>query len=1040
MLVGNVLGYKSEDNIIGAESNGGLFEFTWTINNWSDQSPEYISPEFVFDGHAFVMRAIRPMYPTQCLIVKVVLQQAFPAPKTISFTITLLKLHKPENSFMKKSAKAFYKLNSYETFPLAQGKHIFDYLDQDKLTIILRHAPTGKNKIRQLNSHVGSPTPQPIQKPIGLSILESPCASYAGLRNQGATCYLNSLLQLYFHLPVFRNIVYHMPTTGAEDPETSIPINLQNLFCRMQSSSACCNTVALTRSFGWDYNEITTQQDIQEFSRLLFENLLDKVKNTWLEEQMMRLFRGKERTIIKCRNVPYESTVDSEFYDLSLQVIDCKSLHDAFVWELETDHLIGKEQYKTEDYGLQDADICYEFLKLPEILFLHLRRFQRDTTRNCNVKVNTRFEFPREIDLGEFIPADSSRSYGYDLFGVLVHSGSVVSGHYYAYLRTSPDPQWYKFDDATVTKVSETEAIENNYGSPDRSYSAYMLIYVRKDDIPFVYEPVPVPQHLLSVISNTKEISSNDYIDIKVLTEETLKKNTIGFEGRQYINFKTSKDMPAEKVYRKIADITNKSVDKIRIWRCGAFSVPHEPIMANEEKISTFMNESSSIFVQDIKEEDSIELNDELSTVFLKFYYGGNDSTIDYICSVTVRTISDCIEIVKERLDIPSNTPLLVFQETVQRTAQLISIDTELNSGTILIFQVAPDVEFRAPKITKDETKELPIVSYENENIFTVDQVLDKQLHTLNVILFEASNPKDPLFVLRFPSNLPLINVKKLIAAALHEEYDSNQDSIRLFKRDPATNGPMRHPIITRFMPSFRAMNISNGTNGYPKFYFSFHRGIPEAEMENMVHIKVSIALDGYHISNSLRILITKGSKIRDIAEKVHLDPHSIRATTVFGCKIMQKKLSLDTVFINYDHVLRFDVIPPEHKDVASQKEKIVPVLHGFLDIKNVPKFVCEPFMFKIAYTQTISDVRDQILSIANIEEKDKDFAVILIIAQDKSIQQMTESQTFDNIVGSFQLFIWEPRLDTGILKMDDSYSKIKSQEQKKEKSIKILH
>ncbi|XP_042045213.1 ubiquitin C-terminal hydrolase 12-like [Salvia splendens] len=35
---------------------------------------------------------------------------------------------------------------------------------------------------------------------------------FVGLKNQGATCYMNSLLQTLYHIPYFRKVVYHMPT------------------------------------------------------------------------------------------------------------------------------------------------------------------------------------------------------------------------------------------------------------------------------------------------------------------------------------------------------------------------------------------------------------------------------------------------------------------------------------------------------------------------------------------------------------------------------------------------------------------------------------------------------------------------------------------------------------------------------------------------------------------------------------------------------------------------------------------------------------
>ena len=59
---------------------------------------------------------------------------------------------------------------------------------------------------------------------------------FVGLKNQGATCYLNSLLQTLFHVRYFRKAVYHMPTAESEEASKSIPLALQSLFYKMQHS------------------------------------------------------------------------------------------------------------------------------------------------------------------------------------------------------------------------------------------------------------------------------------------------------------------------------------------------------------------------------------------------------------------------------------------------------------------------------------------------------------------------------------------------------------------------------------------------------------------------------------------------------------------------------------------------------------------------------------------------------------------------------------------------------------------------------------
>lgn len=73
-----------------------------------------------------------------------------------------------------------------------------------------------------------------------------------------------------------------------------------------------------------------------------------------------------------------------------------------------------------------------------------------------------------------------------------MHSGSIASGHYYAYIRPSfDDDQWYKFDDTNISRADDYDVLNDNFGgkysanvnSQEKGYSAYLLVYVRKEDI-----------------------------------------------------------------------------------------------------------------------------------------------------------------------------------------------------------------------------------------------------------------------------------------------------------------------------------------------------------------------------------------------------------------------------------------------------------------------------------------------------------------------------------------------------------------------------
>jgi ubiquitin carboxyl-terminal hydrolase 7 len=162
-----------------------------------------------------------------------------------------------------------------------------------------------------------------------------------------------------------------------------------------------------------------------------------------------------------------------------------------------------------------------------------LRRFEYDILFDRNVKINSRFEFPTEIDLGRFLAADAdkSKSQVYDLYGILVHSGGVSGGHYYAYLRTSVDSQWFEFNDSYVRKVDPERAIEANFGGQDsarkaaggyvyeRAYSAYFLVYVRKEDAADIFGPIvdeSIPKHLRDFIANPEPVDLEEATELTV--------------------------------------------------------------------------------------------------------------------------------------------------------------------------------------------------------------------------------------------------------------------------------------------------------------------------------------------------------------------------------------------------------------------------------------------------------------------------------------------------------------------------------------------
>jgi ubiquitin carboxyl-terminal hydrolase 47 len=79
----------------------------------------------------------------------------------------------------------------------------------------------------------------------------------------------------------------------------------------------------------------------------------------------------------------------------------------------------------------------------------------------------------------------------FELFSIMIHSGSAAGGHYYAYIKSFKDGQWYCFNDQNVTTITYDD-IQKTFGgsSTSRGYyssafasstNAYMLMYRQID-------------------------------------------------------------------------------------------------------------------------------------------------------------------------------------------------------------------------------------------------------------------------------------------------------------------------------------------------------------------------------------------------------------------------------------------------------------------------------------------------------------------------------------------------------------------------------
>lgn len=442
-----------------------------------------------------------------------------------------------------------------------------------------------------------------------------------GLKNQGATCYMNAMLQQLFLDDALRKCILTAPLAPpppekgeelwkcpictlendwnsrlcmvceqGERPEKVDPVvhgellrQLQRTFRFMVDSELQSfdpiQLVEASRDLGLHFR-VTSQNDSMEFFDKLLERLEREVGGKSHQEVLKSCFRVRVSSQLVSVECPHRKPINPGAFERSFKVqvermgtLE-RAIQDALAGELMTgDSRVDCEICTAQAHERGGEGVTKRAMKrtlfldrasMPTTLCVQLNRFQFQG--NGFVKLNDRLAFPMSLDFAPFtkppkvehehdsgeeedglqgmligiqgtlIEEDvqdivSEEGLLYELKGIVVHSGQFSFGHYYSFAKDPISGKWLKLDDDQVSEFDMADLESECFGGiqttvnkwtncvykTEKTASAYMLFYQRKDDIPVMSKgettEVQTPDHSFDALDISTDMDRLNITD-----------------------------------------------------------------------------------------------------------------------------------------------------------------------------------------------------------------------------------------------------------------------------------------------------------------------------------------------------------------------------------------------------------------------------------------------------------------------------------------------------------------------------------------------
>lgn len=316
------------------------------------------------------------------------------------------------------------------------------------------------------------------------------------------------------------------------------------------------------------------------------------------KEYAFRLFRGTVESTIRCSLCGSSSIKIDPIEDVGLEVT---SKHNGdSLCDITSALKNFIEEEKLDSYTCEKCNVkacatkTTRLASIPPILTLHLKRFafRRNSHTSSHTfssrrlhgsqKIEGFVKFEQVLDIYPYVTMKcrdemkiNKKKMFCRLFAVVVHSGkNSHSGHYIAYVRSLSKNEWWKMDDAKVTRVAQEEVV---------NCEAYMLFY-------------RVVEHPISIGLRKAEAS---------MKEKALQKDVKLTEDKQCETKMENEDTDHQLRTKRKRNQNESEFTSSRIWAQHSTKLPEDfiSVLENAEDVLSHIVDFNSEYFRLIKDE-----------------------------------------------------------------------------------------------------------------------------------------------------------------------------------------------------------------------------------------------------------------------------------------------------------------------------------------------------------------------------------------------------------------------------------------------------